>query len=262
MTIEQELLLFAVAVIAGYINVMAGGGSLLTVPVMLFMGLPAPVANGTNRIAILSQCLVSGAVFMRKGLSELKLSLTLGLAALPGALAGALLGVRLHGVWFNRLLAGIMFAVMLAMLFERKPQKPPMLAESFLDQTSHPLFKTKPKRLVLTHFLMVLVGFYGGLIQVGVGFLIMPILYRVSGLDLLRVNMHKVFLVVPFTILSFLIYAHQVDIDWTAGIFLALGMGLGGWLGTHMMIRKGETIIKIVFNLVLIVFIIRLLFFH
>lgn len=249
MNLFQELLLFGVGLFAGYINVMAGGGSLLTVPAMLFMGLPAPVANGTNRIAILAQSLVSCAIFLRKGLSELKLSLTLGLAALPGALIGALLGVRLEGVWFNRLLAAIMIAVMLLMIFERKTTRADVNADS------------RPRRVILTHVLMLGVGFYGGIIQVGVGFIIMPILHRVMGLDLLRVNMHKIFLIVPFTVLSLMVYAGQAGIAWSAGLFLALGNALGGWLGTHMMISKGEKIIKIVFNLVLAAFIVKLIFF-
>src|SRR5690606_11432032 len=113
-----ELLLLGLGILAGYINVMAGGGSLLTVPAMIFMGMPAPVANGTNRIAILAQTVASMFVFLRKGLGELKLSLTLALATLPGALAGALLGVHFDGIWFNRLLAIIMIAVMLLMMFE------------------------------------------------------------------------------------------------------------------------------------------------
>lgn len=249
MTLLQELLLFGVGLFAGYINVMAGGGSLLTVPVMLFLGLPAPVANGTNRIAILAQSVVSCGVFLRKGLGELKLSLTLGLATLPGALIGALLGVHLEGVWFNRLLAVIMIAVMSLMLFERKTAGNAVQAHG------------RPQRVILTHVLMLGVGFYGGIIQVGVGFIIMPILHRVMGLDLLRVNMHKIFLVLPFTALSLVVYAGQAGVDWSAGLFLALGNALGGWLSTHMMISKGERIIKILFNIVLAAFIIKLIFF-
>lgn len=249
MTPLQDLLLFGAGLFAGYINVMAGGGSLLTMPVMLFLGLPAPVANGTNRIAILAQSVASCGVFLRKGLGELKLSLTLGLATLPGALIGALLGVHLEGVWFNRLLAAIMIAVMSLMLFERNTAGDAAPAHG------------RPRRVVLTHVLMLGVGFYGGIIQVGVGFIIMPILHRVMGLDLLRVNMHKIFLVLPFTALSLVVYAGQVGVDWSAGLFLALGNALGGWLSTHMMISRGERIIKILFNLVLAVFIVKLIFF-
>lgn len=245
----QELLLFIAGLFAGYINVLAGGGSLLTVPFMLFLDLPGPVANGTNRIAILAQSMASCWVFFRKGLTELKLSITLSLFTLPGALLGAHLGVQLDGVWFNRLLAAIMLFVMLLMLIKRKT----VLADSSTD--------IKPWRYWLTHVLMIFVGFYGGLIQVGVGFIIMPILHRVMGLDLLRVNMHKVFLVLPFTLVSLAVFVSQVSLEWRAGLILALGMGTGGWLSTHLMIRKGQHLIKVVFNLTLLGMIIKLLFF-
>ncbi len=249
MLIWQELLLFSAGLFAGYINVFAGGGSLLSVPAMLFLDLPGPVANGTNRIAILAQSIASCWVFLRKGIAELKLSLSLSLCTLPGALLGASLGVKLDGIWFNRLLAAIMIFVMLVMMVKRKPN------ETNNKSTS------KPRRYWLTHILMLFVGFYGGMIQVGVGFIIMPILHRVMGLDLLRVNMHKVFLVLPFTLVSLTVFASNVSIQWRAGLVLALGMALGGWLSTHLMIRKGEHLIKIIFNLALLGIVIKLLFF-
>ena len=249
MLIWQEFLLFFAGLFAGYINVLAGGGSLLTVPAMLFLDLPAPVANGTNRIAILAQSIASCWVFFRKGITELKLSLSLSLFTLPGALLGANLGVQLEGVWFNRLLAAIMLFVMLIMAVKRKPVK-----TASIDSI-------KPRRYWLTHILMLFVGFYGGMIQVGVGFVIMPILHRVMGLDLLRVNMHKVFLILPFTLVSLAVFASKVSMQWRAGLVLAVGMALGGWLSTHLMIRKGEHLIKVVFNLALLGIVIKLLFF-
>ncbi|MFT6051998.1 MAG: putative membrane protein YfcA, partial [Halioglobus sp.] len=92
----QAAVLVAVGAVAGFLNVLAGGGSLLTVPVMIFMGIPGPVANGTNRIAILAQNLSAITAFFNKGFSDFKLSLSLAACALPGAILGALLGVQLH----------------------------------------------------------------------------------------------------------------------------------------------------------------------
>ena len=120
MDVWSYLILSLVGLIAGFVNVMAGGGSLLTVPVMLFLGLPGPVANGTNRIAILAQNITAVTAFFKKGYSNFRLSLTLSLCALPGAVAGAYFGSRLGGVWFNRTLAAIMLGVMLLMTFGKK----------------------------------------------------------------------------------------------------------------------------------------------
>jgi uncharacterized membrane protein YfcA len=146
MTVTETLVLFVVGGFAGYINVMAGGGSLLTVPVMVFMGIPAPVANGTNRIAILAQSVASIWVFYKKGITELKLSLTLALFTLPGALVGAYFGVHLQGVWFNRLLAAIMLAVMLMMYLGVGEDN---------AQDSAARKRRAPQRYWLTHILMI-----------------------------------------------------------------------------------------------------------
>lgn len=252
MTLVHYSILFVVGSLAGYTNVMAGGGSLLTVPAMVFMGIPDAVANGTNRIAILAQTFASMWVFFRKGITELKLSLTLALFTLPGALVGAWYGTQLRGVWFNRVLAAVMLAVLVLMHL-----KPAERAEA-----AAPAVATTRGRYWLTHILMIGVGFYGGLIQIGIGFIIMPILHRVLGLDLLRVNLHKVFLILPFTLLSLMIFIAKVGVVWAAGLALALGNAAGGWLATHMMIQKGDKIIYIVFNMALLAMVIKLLFFN
>ena len=125
MELWQIVLLALTGVIAGWLNVMAGGGSLLTVPVMLFMDLPGPVANGTNRIAILAQNITAVYAFFRKGFSDFRLSLTLSLAASIGAAGGAMVGVRLEGRWCERVLALVMIAVMLVMAMGTGKSKAP-----------------------------------------------------------------------------------------------------------------------------------------
>jgi uncharacterized membrane protein YfcA len=249
MELWQLALLSAAGVLAGFLNVMAGGGSLLTVPIMVFMGVPGPIANGTNRIAILAQNITAVTTFFSKGFAEFRLSLTLAACSLPGAIAGAYVGTRLEGVWFNRALALIMVGVMLIMYFDKgkDPNAP----------------KTEPtrKQLAWGHGLMVGVGFWGGFIQLGVGFIIMPVLHRVMGFDLVRTNMHKVFIVMSYTAVALIVFASQVEILWIVGAALAVGNSVGGWIGTHVQIKQGEGIIKMVLNIVLVAFIIKLLFF-
>ena len=94
-----------------------------------------------------------------------------------------------------------------------------------------------------------------------VGFIIMPVLHRVMGFDLLRTNMHKVFIIATYSIAALLVFASQVEILWTVGLALALGNSIGGWLGATLQIKQGEGIIKIILNVVLVGFIIKLLFF-
>ena len=244
----QGAVLIAVGIVGGFLNVMAGGGSLITVPVMVFMGLPGPVANGTNRIAILAQNLTAIVTFARRGFSDYRLSLTLAACAIPGALAGALVGTQLEGVWFNRALALIMIAVMLVMYFDKGATEQ--------SQDHQPT----RRQLFNGHLLMVGAGFWGGFIQLGVGFILMPILNRVMGLDLVRTNMHKVFIIAVYTIVALSVFASQIELMWVVGIALALGNSIGGYLGAHFAVTKGEGLIRLVLNLVLVAFIIKLLF--
>ncbi|MCK5707891.1 MAG: sulfite exporter TauE/SafE family protein [Candidatus Aureabacteria bacterium] len=243
------LILLTVGFIAGIINVMAGGGSLLTIPTMIFMGLDGATANGTNRIAILVQCITATIKFFKKGFSDFKLSITLSLCALPGTFVGALLGTKIHGILFNRILACVMFMILILMsqktsLFKKKKETVP----------------TK-KRFVIAHILMLIAGFYGGFIQAGVGFILILILHRILGLDLVRVNMHKVFIVGTYSFLAVGIFIWKGNIAWLQGVVLAIGNSIGSWFGVNIAVKGGEKIIRKVFYVALIILGLRLLLF-
>ncbi len=245
----QLLLLTGLGFLAGIINVMAGGGSSLTVPAMVLMGLPGPIANGTNRVALLAQNIAATIGFIRKGYSDWKLSLSLSLCAIPGAVLGALFGAGFEGVWFNRVLAALMIAILILSATSRtagdRPTSPP-----------------SGRRVLLVHLAMIFVGMYGGFIQIGLGFIIIPILQRGLSLDLVRVNMHKVFIVGAYMIFAIAVYAFQGKVYWFIGLIIAIGNSVGAWVGTHLAIRKGERLIRIVLNSALILMAIKLLVMH
>lgn len=249
MEVWQLLLLGVAGALAGWINVLAGGGSLLTVPIMLFMGIPGSVANGTNRVGILIQNIAACSTFFHRGYPDWRLGLSLAIATLPGALVGALLGTQLSGVWFERILAAVMVAVLILMM--KAPEPHTEQAES------QPLSR---QRLILGHIAMLGVGFWGGIIQVGVGFILMPVLHRIMGFDLVRVNQHKVFIVLIYSALALWIFVSSGQVLWLVGLSLAAGNFLGGWLGAHMTLTRGETLIRRVFFIILILFIGKLLF--
>lgn len=242
---QLGLLAFA-GLCAGVLNVMAGGGSLLSVPIMLFLGVPGPVANGTNRISIVVQNLVAVRTFWRRGFADFRLSSSLAAAAAPGAILGALLGVRLDGVWFDRVLAAVMLGVLVLMQLPARARGGGRV----------PLTR---RRRLLGHALMFGAGCWGGFIQIGVGFILMPILHRVMGLDLVRTNMHKVFIALSCNLIALAIFASAVSIHWLFGLALALGNAAGGYLGARFSVAGGEIWIRRVFTLVLLVFIVKLL---
>jgi uncharacterized membrane protein YfcA len=250
MLTELEILaLGVIGVFAGFMNVIAGGGSLLTVPALILFGLPGPVANGTNRIAIIAQTVVATTAYFRRGIHNLKLSITLSLALLPGAIMGGYWGTRIEGALFNRMLAILMIGVMLTMAFEKQIKNRRELPEG----------ANTLKRPLLVYFLISILGFYGGTIHIGIGFFIMAILHRIGQLDLLETNMHKMAIVIPYSLVVLLIFRGEVGVAWSAGIALAVGNSLGGLVGVRMSVKRGEKYIKNIFYFCISILILRLL---
>lgn len=255
LTLINAVLLIAAGLGAGFINVTAGGGSMLTLPAMIFMGIPGHVANATNRVGILFQNASAITAFYRKGLSDFKLSFTLALCTLPGAIIGAFSAAQIRGEYFNYMLVGVMIVVMVLTLFNGKDKSPNLAQTQMKGQ------EVSKARMIWGHICMIAVGFWGGFIQIGVGFILIPILNRVMGLDLIRTNMHKVSIVFVYTIVALIVFAGQLQIEWLAGLCLAVGTMIGAWAGAQLQIKRGTGYIKWVINAVLIVFIIKLLFF-
>ncbi len=262
----QLILLTGIGIIAGTLNVLAGGGSLLSLPVLVFLGLDGPVANGTNRVAILAQNTTAITGFRLRGFSDWKLSLSLALAALPGGIAGALLGTMVRGELFNRILGIILIAVLFYLTWQQWQKRRAFTAAS----TSGSKAETSPdgpdkpggltsRQLILGHLALVVVGFYGGFIQAGVGFLLMAALHQVMGLDLVRVNMHKVFIVAVFTLAALVVFAVKCQVLWVPGLALAVGNSVGGWIGSQISVLKGEVWIRRVLYATLLLMAVRLL---
>ena len=237
-------ILTCVGVIAGFINVNAGGGSTLTLPALIFLGLDSSVANGTNRIAILLQNISAVQSFKQENFFDLKTSLILAFFTLPGSVAGALLAVRLEDELFQIILGIIMIGIVISMILPKRKR----------NNKDDP---TKPN--IGIYLSMLGIGFYGGFIQVGVGFLLMGSLQYLMKLDLVRVNMYKVFIVLIYTIPALLIFTLTDNVNWLLGIFLASGNIFGGWWGAKLQIKKGEGFIKIVLGLAVFIMALKLL---
>ena len=238
--------LLAVAGIAvGFLNVMAGGGSLISLPILIFLGLEPAMANGTNRVAILVQNITAVSSFRSRGYSEMRRSLGLALCTVPGAVAGAFAAVVVDPALFKRILGAVLVAAVILIL-----RKGPSTTDED-GGVNHP---------ILAHLAMVGVGFWGGFLQAGVGFLIMPILYQLLRLDLIRVNMHKVFIVGIYTIPALFVFALQAKVWWLGGLALAVGNATGAWLATRFTISHGERVIRVVFVAAVIAMGVKLIF--
>jgi uncharacterized membrane protein YfcA len=224
------LLLFVVGIVAGFLNVMAGGGSALTLPLLILMGQSSALANGTNRVAILIQNVAAVASFRRLDVHEMKRSIRYSFWALPGAIAGAVMGVTVSDALFQKIVGGIMIATILTMFIPS------------LGERSEPRGTEKSNPLIYPA--MLLIGFYGGFIQISVGFLFMVALYHIEKMSLVYVNMHKVTVVLIYMVPALLVYAWTGNVDWVLGIVLGIGSAIGGWWAAHVSVKKGEKLIR------------------
>lgn len=225
-------LLFFTGVLAGVINVMAGGGSSIVLPVLIFLGIDPTVANGTNRVAILFQNFFATLSFRKEGIADVKTGIRLAAFTLPGVLAGAFAAVRVGDELFEKILAVVLIFVCASFFFN---------VDSFRSLLGG---RDGAKRGWILYPALVLIGFYGGFIQVGVGLFIMAALYHLMGASLAKVNAHKVVVVLLYTVPVIIIFFLSGNISWFIGICLAAGNSVGGWFGAAFSVRGGEKYIK------------------
>ncbi len=253
MTALEALLLLAAGLAAGFINVVAGGGSLLTLPALIFLGLPPSVANGTNRVAILAQNIVAVAKFRQEGFRDLKLGLKLSIPAIIGAVIGARFAVTFDEERFKQILAAVMLLVLIALVRKTKKKTKDKGPEEE-DPRTEP-----PAHLYLQLPLMFVIGLYGGFIQAGVGYLVILSLSTIGGLSLVRTNSLKVVIIGAYMLPSLLVFLFSGKIAWLPALVLTAGNSVGGWLGSSFTVKKGDRWIRLVLVVAMLVMVAKLL---
>jgi uncharacterized protein len=234
---------------AGFVNTVAGGGSLIALSALIFIGLPPMVANASNRIAIFAQCIFGVWGFKSKGVSSFRFSFWLGLSALAGAALGAKIAVDIDGVFFNKLLAVIMLVIVALVIF--KPGPKVVEAVERLDK----------KHKAVSIVLFFLIGIWGGFIQVGVGFLVIAVLATVNRFSLVKSNSIKVFVILMYTVVALAIFVWEGQVHWEYGLALALGNSSGAWIASRWSVEKGDYWIKIFLLVTVVVIAVKLWFF-
>jgi uncharacterized membrane protein YfcA len=245
------LLLFGAGLIAGSLNVIAGGGSFLTLPILMFLGLPPGVANGTNRVGILLQNVGAVWSFQRHGVLDWRSVLWAAVPSIPGAALGVWLALLVSDQAFKRILALLMVTVSLWTLWSKRPA----VAGGSTTGPASP----SSRRLAGVGAAFFLIGIYGGFVQAGVGFLILAAT-TAAGLDLVRGNAVKVLTVLCFTALSLTLFAWQGRVDWPVGLVLAAGTTLGGLIGARLTVLKGHRWVRGVVTATMILFALKLWF--
>jgi len=238
--------LTGVGVLAGAINTIAGGGSLICLPALIFFGLPANVANATNRIGVLIQSAIATRQFQRADKLDASAAVPLLIATSFGALVGSWLSVDIDEQMFRRVI-GVVMLIMLGVLIFRPKRW--LMGEDNHDR--------KPGGWQLVAFFFI--GGYGGFLQAGVGLFLLAALVLLAGKDLVRANAIKALLVGMFTIPALVVFVISDLVAWIPGFALALGSGIGGWIGTKMTVSWGPQFVRWVLFVVIVVSSTRLL---
>ena len=243
------ILLIVVGFAVGFINTIAGGGTLLSLPVLIFLGLPPNVANGTNRVAIIIQTAFATAGFKSKGVTTFPFNAYLGASALLGAIIGARIAVDIDGAVFNKILAVIMIAVVLIIFF-----KPEINLKDVNERLTG-------KYLWLGMLAFFIFGIYGGFINAGIGFIIILFLHFFNHMSLVRANATKVAVVCMYTLSALVVFILNDKVNWIIGFVLAIGNASGAWIASRVSVNKGDGFIKIFLLMVVGIMSIKLWFF-
>lgn len=247
--VTTALLLLGAGALAGVLNSIAGGGSLLTLPMLIFVGLPATVANATNRIALFIGGIGATHSFAKRELIPgdwLKIGL-------PPSLVGVVFGVwgatRIGDVAFERVLAVIL-----------------LLAAGFIVWRPLPVTGGQvhpPPRGTAKHRWLMLgffgLGAYSGFVQAGVGFLFTAML-AAQGLDLVRANGVKAALILAYAGLAIVLFWFTGLLDWVAGLTLSVGQFFGSKAGVRLQVLRGQEWVRMVFILAIVGFSLQLVF--
>lgn len=235
-TIGWHLAFGLVGVAAGFVNTLAGGGSLLTLPVLMLAGLPAHIANATNRVAVFLQGVAGTSAFDREGQLDRGASAALAAPTLVGALGGAATAAYIPNDILKPVLLAAMISIALLLLF-----RPGILAPK-PGGDARTLGETPTAIPVL-----VAIGFYGGFAQAGVGIFLLAAFGGLLRYDLVRANALKLLVTTLFTGLALLVFITAGQVEWISGLALAVGMVAGARIAVRFAITTGhETLRKFV----------------
>lgn len=239
----EVVLLLVGGAFAGAVNAMAGGGSTLTVPLLVIAGLEGNVANGSNRVGILTSAVSTAASFRNEGVKVTRELAPIIGPGLVGAPLGAFVIDRFTDDAFERFFGLLMIPIILLTIFRPKVKE-----------------DADPWPLAVTIIVFFAIGVYAGAIQAGVGLILLAALSR-AGLDLVGANLIKILFTLFVTVIALGVFLAQGNVRWAPAIVLAVGLSLGGWIGAKFAVRGGEQWIRAVMVVAAVALAIRLIFF-
>ncbi len=232
MTLYEILILIISGTLVGFINTLAGGGSIISLSVLMLLGLPANVANGTNRIGILVQNITAVSSFKQQKVLESRKGLILSIPAVVGSIIGAWISVDINEEVFEKAIAVVMLLMLVFMIADPK---------KFLSERKELTEKKINFWQVLIFFG---IGLYGGFIQLGVGYFLIAGIALGLGYDLVKTNAIKVLIVLIYTPFTLVIFIMNNQINWAYGLILTIGSFIGAIIASRLAVTKGVNFVR------------------
>ena len=227
--------------LAGFINTLAGGGSVISLAMLVFLGLPATVANGTNRIAIAIQTFTATASFRHQKVLDTKKGIWLAIPAVIGSVLGAWIAVDINEEIFEKAVAIVMLFMLFFILY--KPER-------WIKEQKHLIEK---KITIWQVFIFFIIGIYGGFIHVGIGYFLLAAIVLSAGYELVKANAIKVLIVLLYTPFTLVVFILNGSVNWTYGLVMTVGNVLGAYIAARMAVNRGAVFVKWVIVVVILV---------
>lgn len=228
-------ILIATGLVAGALNTLAGGGSLLLVPALMLTGMSATLANATSRVAVLAQCIASVIGFARRKRLPTADAPSVVPPVLVGAAIGAVIAARLPDRVFEPLLLGTLGVMALALLISPSRFVPP------------PGAIARSARTPLAVLGLFAAGVYGGVLQAGAGLVFLAILAGGLRYDLVRANALKALVMMIYVAGTVVIFAGHDQVVWGPALVLAIGAASGAFAASQLVVsRRGLEVTNIV----------------
>ncbi len=246
MPVTEIIVIIVAGVFVGFINTLSGGGSVISLSLLVILGLPAGIANGTNRISIFFQTLSSvGSFTKQKMFTDLR-PVWLGIPATIGSVFGAYLAVDVNGkvIEIAMILAMILMAFFLFYKPDRWLKENPALLQRKLRWWQFAIFFA--------------VGFYGGFIQVGVGYFLLMALVLGTGYDLVKANAVKNLIVFFYAIFALAVFVINGQVHYMYGLLLSAGSVVGALIASYFAVKKGAGFIRAVIILSIILTVLQI----
>lgn len=229
-SLDLIVLLFMVAAVAGFIDAIAGGGGLITIPALLMTGIPPALALGTNKLQACGGSFSASLYFIRQKAVDLKSVWLLILMTFVGAMCGTLLIQQINAEIIKKLIPFLVLAIGLYFLFT------PKLGE-----------QDRKQRISYAGFAFTAgfaIGFYDGFFGPGTGSLFSLAFITLLGFNLAKGTAHAKVLNFTSNIASLIFFLIGGQILWVVGLAMMAGQIIGAHLGAKMVLTKGKAIIR------------------